>query len=268
VVQGIARSVTREVDAQVQANQADPEAVQKGLAEVQKRFISTFFADDEAMAEALMVIPLVLLVVFKTGLRFLPLFAGVMGFDQVSGEVGPRSIRYLAVRSRRSSVLIGKFLAQATLLAALMLIIDTGLCLYVRFTQPDISTQQMLLTLGRFWASAVVFSLAYLALTSLCSTLFRQPAVSLVTNVIALFAIWLLAFVGGFFRLPGADDSIGLGAQVTSPLAYLRYASVWHYSSDLLHPKLPQFGVAVFAHLGFTALFLGCAYLVLRRRDL
>ena len=40
--------------------------------------------------------------VFKVSLFFLPLYIALMGFDQISGEVGPRSIRYLTLRARRS----------------------------------------------------------------------------------------------------------------------------------------------------------------------
>ncbi len=268
VVHGIAKSITAQTDVQVAAG-ADPEAVQKLMDEAHKKFVSTFFADDDAMAEALLVIPLVLLVVFKTSLRFLPLFAGIMGFDQLSGEVGPRSIRYLTVRSRRSSVMLGKFFAQATLLAGLMLLVDVGLCLHARFTEPDFATGAMAMVLARFWVSAVVFSSAYLALTALCSALFRQPAVSLVFNLIVLFGFWLLALVGEFFRLePDPKLPAELAGQMVSKLAYLRYASVWHYSSDLLHPDLSHSGVAALAHLGFALFFLGLAYAVLRGRDL
>ncbi len=148
VVRGIAKAITDDVNAKVEAAGADPESVQQGLVEIRKKFITTFFSDDEAMTDALLVIPLVLLVVFKITLRFLPLYTGVMGFDQISGEVGPKSIRFLTVRSRRSSVLYGKFLAQATILAILMLIIDVGLCLYAKFTDPDFTTANMLATLG------------------------------------------------------------------------------------------------------------------------
>jgi ABC-2 type transport system permease protein len=267
-VSGIARQITSKADAQMQQG-ADPEAMKKVMKEGRTQIIKMFFADDESMTEALLVIPLVLLVVFKMSLFFVPLFAGIMGFDQISGEVGPRSIRYLTVRSRRSSVMFGKFLAQTTILAGLMLIVDAALCLYALFSEADFSGSQMLLTLARFWLSAVVFSLAYLALTSFSSAIFRQPAVSLVFNIIALFGIWLVAFIGEFFRLePNPDLPPELASQMVSKVAYLRYASVWHYSADLLHPKFEHFGVAGLAHLGFAAFFMGCAYWVLRGRDL
>ena len=49
-----------------------------------------------------------LLVVFKLTLCFVPLFIALMGFDQLAGEVGPKSIRYLVVRVKRSSIILGQ----------------------------------------------------------------------------------------------------------------------------------------------------------------
>lgn len=242
--------------------------IDDAMAEQRKEFIKTFLSNDEAMAEALAAIPLVLLIVFKMTLRFLPLYMGIMGFDQISGEVGPRSIRYLTVRSRRSSVLLGKYLAQATLLAILMFVVDLTLCVYARATTPDFTTGAMFATFARFWVSAIIFSLAYLALTTLCSALFRTPAVSLVTNIIALFVLWLVAFIGEAFPLEGTRRLDGTLESTTSPGAYLRYASVWHYNSDLLHPQLSHASMAALAHLGFAAAFLLIAWAILRRRDL
>ena len=63
-----------------------------------------FVNKDPAMMEALSRVPVLVLVVFKMTLFFLPAYIVLMGFDQVSGEVGPRSIRYVTVRARRSSV--------------------------------------------------------------------------------------------------------------------------------------------------------------------
>ncbi|MFZ5469203.1 MAG: ABC transporter permease [Myxococcota bacterium] len=250
-VHGCSQSLKRQVEAQaaqLKEQGADPDEVEEridqGMKGARKQFVTVFFSDDEALTEALLEIPLVLLVVFKLSLFFLPLYTGLMGFDQISGELGTKSIRYLTVRSRRSAVLFGKFLAQASLLALLMGVIDAALCLFGFLTQEGFGAGAMIATWGKFWGSALVFSLAYLALTSLCSALFRQSAVSLVTNLLALFSFWLLAFV-----------------------AKLRHASVWFYRTDLLHPDASRFALAFFAHVGFAALFLGTAYLVLRRRD-
>src|SRR5581483_5056717 len=97
---------------------------------------------------------------------------------------------------------------------------------------------------------------------------FRQPAVSLVLNIIALFVIWFVALIGDAYRLPGQSAaSMSLSSlKPESVIGYIRYTSVWHFSSDLIHPAWQRFGAAGLAHLGFAMLFLGAAYLVLRAR--
>jgi hypothetical protein len=110
----------------------------------------------------------------------------------------------------------------------------------------------MIRNLPRFWLAAILFSLAYLSLTSLCSVLFRSPVLSLVVNLAALFGFWLLLVIGG------ADASLGA----------LRFLSPYQYSNGLFHPGLSGFGISTAAYAGFAAVFLGAAHLVIRSRDL
>lgn len=232
---------------------ADAEQAQAALDQAQQGILGFWVGEDPAMLEALSQVPMVVLVVFKMTLFFLPAYIVLMGFDQVSGEVGPRSIRYATVRARRSSVLLGKFLTQATLLLGLVLVVDLGIFLYAKLTTPDFALGLMLLTLLRFWMAAVLYSLAYVALTTLCSTLFRSPGVSLVFNFILLFVFWLVDVVAR--ALPSPADA-------------LRYASPSAYSTNLLHPEPLRFLVSAGAYAGFALLFLGAAHFILRERDL
>jgi ABC-type transport system involved in multi-copper enzyme maturation permease subunit len=233
------------------APDANPDQVKQGLLSAKKQFLSAFFTDDERLLDSLAELPLVLLVVFKLTLRFVPLFIALMGFDQVAGEVGPRSIRYLIVRVKRSSIILGKFLSQATIFSLLLTV-----CTLAMWTMKLIG-------------SSVVLALAYLSLTALCSALVRQGAVALVLNIIGLFVIWFIALVGEYFRFPGdaASGTLEL-MRSESYWAYLRYASVWHFGQDLLHPEWKPFVAALVMHLGFAATFLGLAQLALKRRDL
>ena len=116
----------------------------------------------------------------------------------------------------------------------------------------------------------MVFALAYLGLASLCSSLTRQTGVSLVLNVILLFVIWFVAFIGNIFRLPGEEASQGSLSQIKpeSYWGYLRYGSVWNFGQDLLHPSFPRFASAALIHVGFALFFLGLAQLSLRHKDL
>jgi ABC-2 type transport system permease protein len=237
----------------------------------EKKFlVGLLFSDDDAaLQEALLALPFGLLIVFKLTLIFLPLFITLMGFDQLSAELSAKSIRYLVVRVRRSSLVLGKFLTQATVLALLTAICVSAMVAVSLVVDPDFGFGKAALVLLKLWSAAMVFSLAYLALSSLCSALFKQPPVSLVLNMISLFAIWCVALIGSLYLVPGQNVSAMSFSSYKSEsvVAFIRYASVWHYSADLIHPSLSRFAGASAAHLGFAMLFLAASYLVLRTRD-
>ncbi|HYO52153.1 ABC transporter permease [Archangium sp.] len=198
--------------------------------------------------------PVSVLGVFYLSLFFLPIYVALMGFDQVSGEVGPRSIRYLTVRARRSSVLLGKFLAQTTVLLGLVFLLDLGLCVYAWVTTPGFGIAAFGFNVLRFWMASTVFSLAFLALTSLCSSVTPSSAVSLILNFSVLlvsFLLWTTALLD-----PG------------HPLRYVRYLSPLRYSLKLIHLEPLAVAGGVAAYVVFTLLFLGGAFFVLRERDL
>ncbi|MGE6763294.1 ABC transporter permease [Corallococcus interemptor] len=251
--------VTRELQSQLNAglpgSAMDPDMAAQAADQMHRGVLGFLTSNDSAMMEALAHVPIVVLIVYKITLFFLPAYIALMGFDQVSGEVGPRSMRYLTVRARRSSVLLGKFLSQATLLVGLVLIIDLAIFLYARILNADFGFGVLVLNLLKFWSATIVFSLAYVALTSFCSSLFRNPAVSLVFNFILLFVFWLM-------------DSVGQAVSEENVLRFLRYLSPSHYSGNLLHPKLAEFATSGAAYVAFAAVFLFGAYGVLRARDL
>ncbi|MCY1032619.1 ABC transporter permease subunit [Corallococcus sp. BB11-1] len=255
VVGFVTRELQTQVNDKLMAAGADAEATARAADEMHQGVLGFLTSNDTAMMQALSQVPIVVLVVFKITLFFLPAYIALMGFDQVSGEVGPRSIRYLTVRARRSSVLMGKFLSQATLLLGLVLIIDLAIFVYARILNPDFAMGLLVVNLLKFWGATIVFSLAYVALTTLCSSLFRSPAVSLVFNFILLFVFWLM-------------DSVGRAVADTSLLRFVRYLSPSYYSGNLLHPQLAEFASSGAAYAAFAAIFLGGAYGVLRARDL
>jgi ABC-2 type transport system permease protein len=235
-----------------------------------KFLINNLFAeDDAALAEMLLALPFTLLIVYKLTLIFLPLLITLMGFDQVSGEISTKSIRYLAVRVRRSSIILGKFLAQASVLALLTFVCISIMVAVPLWLDEDFAVAKAATTLLKLWGCAMVFSLAYMALASLCSAAFRQPPVSLAINMIVLFMIWFVALIGNLLQIPGeAVSSISVSSMKTeSVFAYIRYLSVWNYAPDLIHPKLERFAAAGAAHVGFAMIFLAASYLVLRARD-
>ena len=270
MVGAINHQINAQVDQAVAAGQIDAVAAAKAAIENRKKFLSTFFTDDEPLLDWLSAMPLVLFVVFKLTMIFTPLFIALMSFDQISGEIGPKSIRYLVVRVKRSSILIGKFFAQATLASALLLLCTLLMVVVAKVLNDDFSAGAATLVGLKLGAVLLVFALAYLGLSSLCSSVTKQPGVSLLLNVILLFGIWSMAFAGSFFRLPGEEAAFGSIASLKpeSWVGYVRFGSVWNYGQDLLHPEPARFLSAAMVHLGFALFFLGLAHLALRSRDL
>lgn len=220
------------------------------------------FGDDPGLIESLAKIPILIPLLFKITLFFLPAYSALMGFDQLSSEIESRSIRYLAVRARRSSILFGKFTAQATILVTLILVVDALVFAYARIANPEFDLTLLAPALLRFWLAAFVFSLAYVALTSLCSSLFSLPAVSLIFNLMALFAFWIIEVIGRWIA--------GFNASAGEPepfISKIRWISPSAYSDALLHPAAGTFFLAVLAFAVFAAVFLAAGYGVLRRRD-
>ncbi len=255
---------------QVATAGVDLDQAKEQLGSAKKKFLETFVTNDEAMLESLAALPIVLLVVFKLTLRFLPLFIALMGFDQLAGEVGPKSVRFLVVRARRNSIILGKLLAQLTLFVLLMSICTAMMVLVAKALNADFAMGDVALWTLKLIISSLVLSLAYLALTALFSAVVKQGSVSLVLNIIALFVIWFIALLGEAFRFPGEEAAANTLAMLKSEsvFAYFRYASVWHFGDDLLHPHWVRFLTAALVHLGYGLTFLGLAQLALKKRDL
>ncbi len=270
IVGSINHQLNSQVDQAVAAGQVDAAAAAKQAIEGRKKFLSTFFTDDDQLLDFLSAMPLVLFVVFKLTMVFTPLFIALMSFDQISGEIGPKSIRYLVVRARRSSILLGKFAAQATLASGLLVLCTLMMVIVAKVLNDDFTVTAAILIGLKLAAVLVVFAMAYLGLSSLCSSVTKQSGVSLVLNVILLFVIWSMAFIGNLVRLPGEEATFGSLASIKTEhwVGYMRYGSVWNFGQDLLHPEPARFLSAGMVHLGFALLFLGLAHLALRRRDL
>lgn len=262
--------MNQQIAERMQGSEIDAEAMVKQTLAAKKQMLSTFFDVDESLVEVLAELPLVLLIVFKLALRFVPIFIALMGFDQLSGEIGPKSIRYLIVRVKRSSIILGKFLAQGTVLATLLFVSTLVMVLVAKILNSDFGLGLAAISFLKLYGSALILSLAYLGLTTLCSAVTRQSGITLVLNVMGLFVIWFVAFIGETLRFPGEAAGKGLLAQLTQESygAYARYASVWHYGGDLLHPRAGVFLSAALAHVGFALVFLGIAQFALRKQDL
>lgn len=255
--------------AEAVANGVDPTAAKAQLLEQKRNFLG-YFTRDATYIEAVLQLPLVLLAAFKVLTWFVPFFVALMGFDQLSGEVGPKSIRYLVVRVRRTSILIGKLASQVTMLV-LMLAVATLLMVGVtRYFNSDFGAGAMASWGLKLFGASLLLGLTWASLTALFSALFKTPGISLVVNIIAVLLLALVSSVGAFFRFPHevAQGMLDELARTESLAAYLRYGSVWHFSQNLIHPNIKQLGAAALMHLGWSFAFVGISNLALAKRDL
>lgn len=226
---------------------ADPEAMLK----FKMGALSFFFGKEEELLRFLAEVPVIVLFFYKFALFFLPLLIALMGFDQISGELSTRSLRYVSLRARRGSLLAGKVLAQAAVLLGLTAVLNLAVFVYAAATTTPFNVGSGLLAMARFWLLALIYVSAYLGLTALCSALFRTPIVSLLTALCALFGFWLLAILGKF-----------------ESMSFLRWLTPSTYEPGLGSFDLTQALGSAGAFALFAALFLSLAWAALRWRDL
>lgn len=197
---------------------------------------------------------------FRADLFFLPLFIALLGYDQLSAELASGSIRYLAVRTRRGSILAGKFLAQAVVMGLLLALVLAGLFVAGAGLRPGLEPVSYAAAAARFWVGGAAFAFGYLTLTALSSAMTSGPGGSLLLNVGALFGFWLLDAIGGRAAL------VHRMGGPASWMEELRWLSPSAYASGVLGSSTALLTSAA-AYAVFGAVFLGAAWAVFRVRD-
>lgn len=215
---------------------------------------------DGGAVERLSELPLLVPLVFGADLFFLPLFIALLGYDQLSAEVATGSVRYLAVRARRGSILAGKFLAQAVVMGLLLALVVAGLFAAGAGLRSGLEPVSYAAAAARFWAGGAALAFGYLALTALSSAMTSSPGSSLLLNVGALFGFWLLHAVGSRAALV---HRMGGPASWTEDLRWLSPSA---YASGVLGSATTLL-TSVAAYATFGAVFLGVAWAVFRARD-
>ncbi|HZX43243.1 MAG TPA: ABC transporter permease subunit, partial [Myxococcaceae bacterium] len=243
--------LTRGLDSQ------DPQAAAAASASI----LGFLAGEDGAAFQRLSELPLLVPLVFRAALFFLPLFIALLGYDQLSAEVSTGSIRYLAVRARRGSILAGKFVAQALVLGVLLALVLVGLFVAGAGLRPGLEPLSYAAAAARFWMGGAAFAFGYLALTALSSAVTSGPAGSLLLNVGTLFAFWLLDAVGGRAALV---HRMGGPASWTESLRWLSPSA---YASGVLGSSTALLSSAA-AYAIFGAVFLAGAWAAFRVRDL
>jgi ABC-2 type transport system permease protein len=244
-------AATRKIQEQFLAATQGKEMPPEALMELKMGGLATVLGKDEALLRYLAQIPLVVVFFAWFAFFFVPLLSALMGFDQVSGELQSRSVRFVSLRARRGSLLAGKVLAQLALLLGLTAIINLGVFVYASLAVSGFPVGQGLLTMARFWLLTLVYASAYIGLVTLCSSLFRTPLFSLLTTLSVLLGFWMLGLLSHFAHLH-----------------FLAYVVPSHYQEGLFSPHPVTVLGSAGVYLAFAAVFLCLAGLTIRARDL
>ncbi len=244
--------VTRSANVQIKASLEGQELPPEAASQIKMGFLAFLYGKDEALLKYLSDVPSVVLFLFWMTLKFLPWFVFLIGFDQLSGELGLKSLRFVAVRARRGSIVLGKFFAQMALLALLTLVVESALFAFAAVMTPGFNVSIGLPATARFWAVSLVFAAAYMGITAFTSACFRTSWFSLLASVAVYFGLWIVYVVPKLFER----------------LAPLSYFSPTHYEELLVRPSALELLPALGAYLAFAVVFVLGTWGVMRLRDL
>lgn len=197
--------------------------------------------------------PALLSVIFLILIFGMPFLIPVVAFNQTAGEIGNRGIRYLLVRTERSNIFAGRFLATVLLtllayafsIATITLYLGLKLRLYGAWALISWSLYGYLVL--------VIQSLPYIALCAWISARNESAMPSLVISSLIIGGVPFAAFLAGLYW---------------EPAAYLKWLLPWGVQNYLLAPHWYQVVPAMGACLLYTGVFLVLGHRHFCKRDL
>ena len=187
-------------------------------------------------------------------LMIVPFFSCLGGFNQTSGDIGSRGLRYLLLRTERPNIFIGRFVGAAGYLAVALAIDVVVLAVYigVRFNVYGFGELALWSVQGYF--AILLISLPYVALCAWMSGVLDSAFGSLA------ICLLLTGFPIIFLKL--------LNSASQGSVPWIEKLLPWGWKYDLLASDPLTRGTAYLVLLGFTALFLGLGLRSFGRRDL
>ncbi|MBW2968372.1 ABC transporter permease [Candidatus Woesearchaeota archaeon] len=183
-------------------------------------------------------LPVEVVVTYYTSIIWVPLLAVLLSFDSISWETSTKSISYLAIRTSRASIIIGKYISTAIMISVINLLIYLAAVIYFNLN----SGESMLGPAMAAWAYVSFYSLAFVSIGFLCSTISKKHQTAL-WAAISLIAV--AAIVGG-------RESIA-------------FLSPFHYISNIFEGG---FAAGAGALTVFAAAGLGLSILIFQRKDI
>ena len=197
--------------------------------------------------------PALLSVVFLIMLLSVPFLVATGAFNQFSGDVRSRGLRFQLLHAGRSTIFFGRFLGAALYTVLVMALLIVVIVLYMGLKLHVYGAGPLAGWGFRGIAALAVASLPYVALCSWISAAVDSPFASLSVSSLVIGAPPLVALVG---------------RRAWEPLSYVNYLLPWPVQTYLFHPAPLKSIAAAAACMGYTVLFLFLGHRHFRRRDL
>ena len=212
---------------------------EKGFSKFYNEEIGKFLSDT----------PEVLWVVLMITIFCSPLLVAIMGFDGISGERQHRSVRFWAVRARRSSYFLAKFFGLTATVSLVFLIMHA--VIWVVLMAGGVAPAGTVLNWGiRFWLTSIPIVAAWSALATFLGSLFKTPIVSLLVICSSTFVLFVIRLIGGAAEIPA-----------------LTWVYPNKYDDLLLHPNPQTAGLGLGGLLLFALIFTGAGTALFTKRD-
>jgi ABC-type transport system involved in multi-copper enzyme maturation permease subunit len=197
--------------------------------------------------------PALLSAIFLIMLFASPFLVALGAFNQFSGDVQSRGLRYQLFRTERANIFFGRFLGTAGFTFIVMASLLAIIVLYIGFKVQLYEWSALIGWSLRGILALCIVSLPYIALCSLFSSMIDSPFGSLTINSLIIACV-------PFFAL--------IAKAAWKPAVNIKYVLPWGLQSYLLHYNPMVVIGSIAACLGYTALFLLLGYLYFCRRDL
>lgn len=182
-----------------------------------------------------------------------PLLSCLGGFNQTSGDIGTRGLRFLLIRTERPNIFAGRLIGTFAFGALTYLALFAILAIYMALRVHVHPAGDMMVWLAQGYLRLVAFALPYFALCALVSCAIDSAFGSL---VIALLVVYVLPLM------------IGIAGGINEYARYAQYATPWGYKWWLLAPVGGQLFGGIAIMLGFTAVFTAVGLKYFSARDL
>jgi len=184
---------------------------------------------------------------------FMPFLAALSGFNQTSGDIGSKGLRYFLLRTERGNIFLGRLIGTYLFTLAVIAIIFAVFGLYLMVKVRFYPAGDVTWWLVQGFVDCAIYVMPWVAFCAWISASVEIPFLVLVICELGLLFWTILVYI-----LKGK----------AAWMAYAGFGTPWGWKWWLFDPSIGTWLGGAAAMLGFTALFTWMGLRTFHRRDL